>query len=58
MSDMKGAKSDSGAQKRKRKKAQDELMKTQEGAIFKHLKKEETTSTALTLVVKVGCRRP
>ena len=48
MSAMKGAKSDSGAKKRKRKKAQDELIKTQEGAICKHLKKEETTSTALT----------
>lgn len=44
---MKGTKSDSGAQKRKRKKAEDKLLKSQEGAMLKHLKKEETISTVL-----------
>ena len=40
MSAIKGNKSDSGAQKRKRKKTEDKLVESQKGSILKHLKKD------------------
>ncbi|ESN94019.1 hypothetical protein HELRODRAFT_180446 [Helobdella robusta] len=41
MSAIKGSKNDSGAEKRKRKKAQEERLESQKGSIFKYLKQDD-----------------
>ena len=43
---IKGTKSDSGAEKRKRKKLDDSIVKSQEGALYKHFARSGITGSS------------